>query len=202
MFPRSVNRRGLTLLELLIASALAVILAGTTGALLLRGLNAARQGGDFLRQSYLVERAVERLGRELGNAVPSAEGPFTGTEGELAFLMAEGPAKLASVRYHLTPSGDGKVLTREWQPFPPDGNPTQQPLLGGVVNFSVLYGMISEQDGVRVPVWSKEWKGSGPPASVPGWVLIRLESRDPRGRSYSVTREFLFPQGVLQESVR
>ena len=195
--------KGFTLLELVIASALTVLLAGTTAALMLRGMTSAQRGEQFLQQTFLLERTAEKMGRELRNAVPSAERRFEGLKGDLSFLVSESPVALASVRYHLVPSGKGFSLVRDRQVFPPKGNPSQTSVvLAGVVNFSILYGMISEQGGRRQLVWSERWMiPPVEPAALPELVRVRLESQDPKGRLYSVTREFWIPQGVLKESV-
>lgn len=192
--------KGFTLLELIIASALAVLTASAASVLLIRGLTAARRTEAGLQEMFLLERAAERIGRELRGAVPSAEKHFSGMPGEISFLVSEGPTTLASVRYHLIPSGEGKSLIREWQAFPAGEQPPQAAaLLKRVVDFSVLYGIIKKEEGRQRLTWSDAW--SIPlegPSELPELVQVRLESRTSKGESYSVTREFLIPQGVLR----
>lgn len=192
--------RGFTLLELVVASALTVLLGGAAAVLAIRGLTAARREEAALGQMFLLEKAAERLGRDLRNAVPAADGRFEGMRQELSFVLSEGPVSLASVRYRLVPSKSGISLIREWRPFPAEGpEPQAATLLTRVVNFSVLYGIIQPVDSRRLLKWSEVWSVPVPePAALPGVVQVRLESEDSQGRPYSVTREFLIPQGVLR----
>ena len=194
--------RGFTLLELVIASALTVVMGGAVAVLLIRSITTIQQGEESLQQMFLLERTAEKMGRELRNAVPSADSPWTGTQSEISFLLSAGPTVLTSVHYHLVPSEKGQTLVRDWQPFPAtEGSPQTAALLRGVVNFSVLYGMIQKQDGRGLLRWSGVWSiPPTEPAVLPEIVQLRLESQDSKGRRYSVTREFLIPQGVLKES--
>ena len=192
--------RGFTLLELVIASGLAVLLGGTAAALAMRGLTAARREEAALQQMFLLERTAERMGRELRNAVPAAGGRFEGAGREISFVLSEGPVSLASVRYHLVLSERGQSLIREWRPFPSenDQEPQAATLLTRVVNFSVLYGIIQQVDSRRLLKWSEVWSVPAPePGVLPELVQVRLESEDSQGKPHSVTREFLIPQGEL-----
>ena len=194
--------KGFTLLELAVASALTVLLAGATAALLIRGLNAVGRTEASVQQLFRLERTAEKMGRELRNAVAAADGRFEGSPGEVSFLLSENPTELTFVRYHLVSSGNGKSLLREWGSFPAGDRPLRSAaVLTRVVNFSILYGMIRQEEGKRLLQWSESW--SVPPteeAVLPELVQVRLESEDSKGRPTSVTREFLIPQGVLRSA--
>ena len=194
--------KGFTLLELAVASALTVVLAGATAALLIRGVTAAQRAEAALQQTFLLERAAEKMGRELRNAVPVEERRFVGNPEGVSFVVSEGPTTLTSVRYRLVSSENGASLVKEWQPFPEGRQPPQATTLATrLVNFSVLYGIVQREAGQRRLAWSQAWLV--PPtesAALPRLVQVRLESQDSRGRLYSLTREFLIPQGIIKES--
>lgn len=196
--------KGFTLLELMVASALTAVLAGATAVLVSRGLTAAQRTQGAVQQLFLLERTAEKMGRELRNAVPVSDGRFEGTQGTISFLTSEGPTTLTSVRYRFIRSETGNSLVREWQPFPAGDEPLRSAtLLTRVVNFSILYGMIKEEGGRRLLQWSEIWSvPPAEPAVLPELVQVRLESQDSKGRPYSVTREFLIPQGVLRSPSR
>ena len=192
--------RGFTLLELIVASALTVLLAGAAAVLLIRGMTAARRTEAALQQMFLLERAAEKLGRELRNSVPVADRHFEGAQGAVSFVVSEGPTALISVRYRLLSSEQGNSLIREWQPFPAGEEPPQTAtLLTRVMNFSILYGIIKPQGNKQLLTWSESWSvPPTEPARLPELVQVRLDAQDSKGRPYSVTREFLIPQGVLR----
>lgn len=194
--------KGFTLLELVVASVLAALMGVAGATVLVRGLGASRRAEVALQELFLLEKTAERLGGELRNAVALADTRFSGSEADLSFVSASGPKKLMQIRYRLVPAAAGQALLRETQPMVPDAPPVLSAvLLKQVVTFSVVYGMIEEVNGRPALKWAGRWDNpTTEPASLPELVRVRLETRDLRGRPYSVTREFLIPHGVLKES--
>ena len=195
--------KGFTLLELVIASALAVVMAAAGATVLVRGLGASRRAEAGLDQLLQLERTAERLGSELRNAVPLADLRFTGSSREISFISASGPKELARIRYRLAPAAaGGEALVREEQPVIPGAPPPRTAtLIKQVVIFSLVYGIIQKVGGRPSLTWVERWDNpSTEPASLPELVRVQLETQDLRGRPYSITREILIPQGVLKES--
>ncbi len=193
--------RGFTLLELVVASLLAAILAAATAAVMMRGFAASRQADGSLQQLRQLERAADRLADDLHNAVALADQRPQGSPQELQFSVSAGPTDLVWVHYRLSPAGRGSALVREWQPMIPDAPPAQSAtLIPEGVDFSVVYGMISTMNGRPSLTWSERWENPlEEPAALPRIVRVRLQSSDPKGRMHSITRELLIPQGVLKE---
>ena len=194
------RRAGFTLLELVVAAALAALMLSASATLLVRGLTASERMQGRLQALFALEKATETLGHELRNAVALEDLRFTGDKKDLDFATQEGPTRLTKVHYRLAAGDSSQGLIRESQPFPSDDRSLQSKTLATrVVNFAVVYGMIKEVDGKLSVQWVETWNEKPPqPAALPKIVKVELQVLDSKGRPCSVTREFLIPQGVLR----
>ena len=194
------RRSGFTLLELVVASALAALVLSASTALLIRGLTASQRMEGRLQALFALEKATEVLGEELHNAVALSDLRFTGSHEGLSFATAVGPIRLTQVSYKLAPSGSTQWLVRESQPFPSGDQPAEtKTLVKQVVHFSVVYAMIKEVEGKSSLQWVESWdEQPSQQAALPRIVKVELEALDSKGRACSVTREFMIPHGILR----
>ena len=194
------RRTGFTLLELVVASALAALILTASTVLLIRGLTASQRMEGRLQALFALEKATEVLGLELRNAVALSDLRFTGSHQGLSFATAVGSTRLTQVSYKLVPSGSTQWLVQESQPFPSGDQSVQtKTLVKQVVHFSVVYAMIKEVEGKSSLQWVETWDDlASQQATLPKIVKVELEVLDSRGRSCSVTREFMIPHGILR----
>ena len=185
---------GFTLLELVIAGMLASLIAVAAGLLVSRGLVASRRMEDRLQQIFALEKTLEKLGREFRNSVIPVDEPFLGAQDEVAFVTAEGPDRLVRLRYKFS-----STLVRESQPFPsPPEAPKNQSLIDQVSSFTVSYGVLEEANDQKTFLWAESWDGAKKPSKIPRLIRVQMQAQGSQGRTRSVVREFLIPQGVLE----
>ena len=179
--------RGFTLLELAVA------------AVSVRGMTAWRSADSRLQALYRVEKGLSRLAEELRNGAAPSDLPFHGAKDEVGFAVAEGPTRLAEVRYRVVrDAAGGAAWVREWLPFPktPQMPPEVTTLSGGVALFSMQYGAVSDEDGQKRVRWLESWDDPQGGKAIPKIVRVHLEGADARGRAFTVTRDLWIPQGT------
>jgi len=192
---------------LVVATALVVILGAAVATLLVRGTKVWQKADGRLQQLFLMEKAFHRIGEDLRNGVSLADRPFQGSERDLLFATAEGPTRLAEVRYRIEGAGQPQALVRQRRPFPlgeeegvQTGSPVQtRTLVPGVKSFAVEYGYLKETEGAQTSVsWAKTWDPTEQPLQVPKLLRVQIELETPQAETASFTREFLVPQGSLR----
>lgn len=194
---RNAGCRGLTLLELLVAAALAVGIITAVAVLSGRGLVAFSRTQGRLKQLFLMEKGLNQMGRELRNgvAVGFQERPFVGTKEQLDFFTSLDPTHLVKVTYRLRAQGQRQALVRESQPVESTGEAEvkRQTLIPGVTGFAAQCGAADSEEGTTIQ-WIESWNQS---EHLPQLLRVQIQTQDPQGGIYSMSREFLIPQGVL-----
>lgn len=197
---RPIWNRGFTLLELAVSAALASVLLAAAGTVSVRGMTAWRRADSRLQALFQAEKGLARLAEELRNGALPADLPFGGTKEEVRFAAAEEPTRLADLRYRVVRDAAGKAAwVRERAPFPnPEGEePQAATLAGGVTLFSLEYGAVSEEDGLKAVRWVESWDGLGQEVkTIPKIIRVRLEGTDGQGRAFALTRDIWIPQGT------
>ncbi len=191
---------GFTLLELMVATTLVVILGGASVLLLSRGLAAWQRADVDLQELRVMEKAFNLLGQELHNGVVLTGRPFEGKKDELFFAVVEEPTRLSQVHYRLVSKDGSQVFVREWQPFPSKEAAIQtKTLVSQVSTFSVSYGALKQAEGRPLITWTETWDPLKQPQELPKLIRVKLETKDPRERIHSATRQFWIPHGVIRE---
>ncbi len=186
--------KGFTLLELVVATSLAVVIGVAAVLVLGRGLTAWQRADGRLQIFFVVERGLNRMAEELRNAVVLADSPFVGEAGQMVFLKSEGATGLRQVRYALQGVGEDSVLIREGLAFPEteEEEVVTQRLVGRVSRFSMTYAYQGEAPGELL--YLDTWQ---PDDALPKFLRVRLAAEDAEGRAHDVTRDFWLPHGVL-----
>lgn len=189
--------RGLTLLELLVATALAVFIVTAIAVLTGRSLTAWGRTNDRLQQLFLMEKGLNQLGEDLRNgvAVGSQEKPFVGTKEQLDFFLGQDSTHLVKVVYKLLPKGPTWEWVRESQPMvsAEKGNVQTKTLALQVTAFVVKYGATNPDRAGRIQ-WVETWDT---PKQLPQLLRVQIQMKEAQGGMGSISREFLIPQGVL-----
>ena len=189
---------GFTLLELTVAAALLVVLGGAVTILFGRGLTAWQRADGRLEQIFVIEKGLERFGRELRNAIVIADLPWAASKDAVTFSTAESPTEIGIVSYRVVASTTGTPeLIREWQAYPKDQETVKTTIASNVSNFSLEYASIDEKDGQKRIAWLSTWDMSKQLNHTPKLVRIRMETTDPKGRAYGMTRQLWIPSGVF-----
>ncbi len=217
------SRRGFTLLELLVAAALAAVVLSAVAVLLGRGLRAWTEANARLERLFGIEKGLNRFGEELRNGLflGSADPPFVGEKDRIQFFVAQGPDRLVKVTYRVS-TGEGRsAWVREAEPFPISfsaaeaansrGIPPQagfpipeetdskippQKVIAQVSDLSFRYGYLKEKAGTPMLRWEESWE-TARLKQLPRLVQIRVETKDRRFGIQTVTREWWVPHGIL-----
>jgi type II secretion system protein J len=207
--PHSALRRGLTLVELM--------MAGTIFAVLMTGMVLHVRGGAvaWRRVTRTVEDlqqvrvVLERLTQDLVNAVvidprPEATPSVHMTREALEFYTlrmdrgrSEGNATVQFVTYALRPDAEGSTLVRTAQTIPeakaapPD---RAQELLTGVERVAIRYGSVAPTEPSSVE-WRDEWADAN---TFPKLVEIVLDRRGASSILESIRQVIQIPSGSLR----
>lgn len=189
----------MTLIELAVASLLGALVGLAAVVLLARGMTGWRRTDAQLQQLFAVERGLEMLGRDLRNAVASADRPFEGTATGLHFAAAEGESRLMEVGYRLEGEPEELSLIRQWRPFEEKEEPfLQKTLFTRVQNFSLEYAVLPpEGEGRGSFRWSPQWKSAPGGGSLPQMIRLQCRVQGPQAAPALIVREFWIPQGVI-----
>lgn len=195
------NSRGMTLIELMVASSLSAILMVAGVTVIGRGVSASGRAEAALQQIYLSQRALERLSEELRNSVALADYRFSGNSQELFFATAKSAEDISIVRWRLAPEPYGQTaLVRESQPLVAE---RLQPFIENVLpkaQIQFQYGAIQKVEGLPTLAWFDQWDNPAPqPLQLPQLIRVVLLSEDRKGKSYRFEKDLLLPQGKLKE---
>ena len=160
-------RRGLTLVELLVAMAILVTLSAST-ALIFRGITRAWRTGTLRTERYQQARLLfELFGRELSSSVASARYPFIGTQpGEdprvpvgsmqdQVFFVGTLPGRTGFVERGYWVNAQGQLLCHDEEPADGDYATGGSELCGSdIAEFKLSYFDGSE--------WLTRWDGRSP----------------------------------------
>jgi prepilin-type N-terminal cleavage/methylation domain-containing protein len=195
------DRRGLTLIELVLAlTILAVTGALVTGALA-AGLRAWQSGARSGREELVARIVLERIAAQVRAAVAApatkdneAAVAFDAGEGHLRFvtLAAAGTAPV-QVYYGLEANGEGRHLVYREYPWPDkdffgQGRPRREELVAEVTGLTVKVTKRAEDSDGGLEAPSDEWSplDQVPPASVTVGIVVGAEgSSEPR--RYEIT---------------
>ena len=194
------SRRGFTLLELLVAAALAAVVASAVAVLFGRGLAAWQQANGRLERLFGIQKGLNRLGEELRNSVflESADPPFTGEKNRIQFYLAQAPDRLVKVTYALSREKGTSAWIREQQKYPSsseEAEPSKR-IVMPVSDFSLQYGYLKQEEGAPTLRWEESWDVSQQ-KQLPRLVQVRVETKDRRLGIRTVRRVWWIPQGVL-----
>ena len=162
--PVSCPRRGMTLIELLLAATLFALMLIATAALVRSSLQAQNRWGILLEPYQRMERAIGRLEQDLESAQVFFGVPVSGTNEQLEFARVESVAiaegKIAPewirVVYRIKPQGDQMALVRDvflWRAGK-ESKPMQEDTLLPVSNGHFAYGALDKNQKL---VWSEGW---------------------------------------------
>lgn len=195
-------RRGFTLLELVVASALVAVMGMAVVALAGRGLTVWQRTDAQLQQTLQMEKALQQLAGDLRNAVAISDQAFVGDTAGLVFFRDEEAGRLVRLNYRLEESGGERILLREEQSYPAAENKAGETktALDRVRVFSLEYASLEERDGQKALIWVPAWSASQQTTAVPELVRITVGCNDPKGGVLSLTREVWIPHGTLTAS--
>lgn len=162
--PGAGGRRGFTLIEALLAAALAVLLLGAVVAVMAGGLRVweRARAGSSPRLDVLL--ALEWLQRDLHSSTDARHIPFEGSDQRLrlpviASVDPASPAAVSLLDVTYGPASGGRSVTRDWRLWPA-GEPGGQVALDGIELLRFAYGEGGEN-------WESTWKGrTNRPAAV------------------------------------
>lgn len=164
-------RAGFTMVELVVAAAIAAIVlvgvAVTTGG----GILAWRRAEELARLAREGTTLIRTLESQLLRSLASDTFPFEGQKTGLQFVMSD---------------GRGPVAVR-WTPT------TYTPQYGRVEALAFAFPMAQAQPGYA---WSEEWTAANRP-QVPSAVRVAVQLRGPRGGIWAVQRTIALPHGTF-----
>jgi prepilin-type N-terminal cleavage/methylation domain-containing protein len=176
---RTGSRLGFTLLELLVAVALAAIVGGAVLAAFSGGLRVWERSDTYGRSEQMALFVMARMGRDIANAVAVGDDTFDGDRGQFSLLTQREvyagpiPAPLEAVTYLPPPDGGGGVLRRA-EAWPRGRGGVQEELMGEAglrVAFAYATGMtMGEPSG-----WLDQWRSE---TNLPHAVRIVLVTED------------------------
>ena len=198
------DRRGFTLIELLVSMAIFAVLATALGASLSAGITAWKRGRRAADQQQEARAVLERLARDLRNAIPAPGITIQGDDKSISFYTtrdtvgdAAGPLRrLVQVSYQDAPGpGDqiGAVNYGESPPRQADKSATRAlTTLPAQIRFRYAYAPGNPGDPV---VWQTLWTDK---IDLPASVRINLILRDAAGEQEDFEKTVSLPMGVLK----
>ncbi len=175
---------GFTLMELMAATVVIGVTAGTATAFFGRATAAWKGTEVRLDRMALVEKTLEQLGEDLRNSIAAAGQLFEGSAKEISCAVADQAGELSRVRYRILPRDGRSTLIRETASFPEGESVQAKILIPHIGVFLLQYGY-RDQEADGGIVWLDRWEN---PGQVPQWVRVRLES---------VSHEIWVPHGVV-----
>lgn len=197
-------RRGLTLVELLLALTVFSVVMAIAGGLLHAALRSHASWGDVARPYQQMARAFARLEQDLESAQPFFGIPFRGTDSALEFARvepvpgdaAEPAMEWVRVSYRLEGGPAGLSLVRETSPWrqPEDGaGPPRRETLLPLASGRFAFGALDAQGHL---IWTSAW--NSPARAVAR--LLRFDGAIPLGDGQSpsaFSRAVRNPAGIL-----
>jgi prepilin-type N-terminal cleavage/methylation domain-containing protein len=196
------NRKGFTLIELIMALSLTAVLAAVLGGVLRGAVGTWRDMRDTSRARQRAHALYDRLGRDLRNSLSFPGETFKGSAGELMFntlvevvptpdSLETSPA-IARVSYREEPHHEGNLFVLDQQLYstvPIIETPAQRVTIAADVKFSFAYGGGTEGQ----VVWEDVWIDTG---AFPRGIKAELIFPSKKGPiRYEST--FQIPLGVL-----
>ncbi len=187
------NAEGYTLVELLIALAVFSALAASFAVALRQGFHSWKmQREDQLRRQE-ARVVLNRLARDLRNAVPLAKESFIGSEREIIFHRPEENG-IVRVQYRLSENHGNTVLERRHQFLSREGNgtPVRRATISSSMKVHWEFAAKSPENGEII--WRRKWTdGDGFPLGMR--VRLELPSADGRAPPVVYQRILDFPLG-------
>ena len=196
------HRRGMTLIEVLLAVTLFSTMMGATGALLQAGFRAQALWGGAVEPAVRMERALNRLDRDIVSAQKLFAVAVQGSSEQFSFARVEPVAvegvstpQWVKVVYRTGQENNQQVLIREVYAYSPAaGNvvPYQQEILLPVEDAAWSFGRLDAQGQL---LWADAWDGSvdGVPQLVRFACTVPVAGQNP----LAMSRVFHNPSGNL-----
>ena len=199
------DRRGLTLIELVLALTILAVAGALVSGAFATGLRAWQSGVRSGREELVARIVLERIATQVRAAVasPATKGnedavAFDAGEDYLRFvtLAAAGPAPV-QVYYGLADDGGGRRLVYREYPWPDkeffgQGRPRREELVAEVTGLTVKVAKRPEDPDSVTEAPSEEWSplDQVPPASVTVEIVVGAEDAT-EPRRYEITAPIL-----------
>jgi prepilin-type N-terminal cleavage/methylation domain-containing protein len=194
------DRRGLTLIELVLALTILAVAGALVSGAFTAGLRAWQTGARSGREELVARIVLERIAAQLRAAVETRIEEnhedvvaFDAGDDYLRFVTTAGGAAPMQVYYGLAVDGDGPHLVYREYPWPDkeffgDGRPRREEPVAEVTGLKVKVAERSAVDGGDTAAQPGEW--SPPNEFLPASVTVEIEvgaEGDPRSRVYEIT---------------
>jgi prepilin-type N-terminal cleavage/methylation domain-containing protein len=198
------DRRGLTLIELVLALTILAVAGALVSGAFATGLRAWQSGVRSGREELVARIVLERIAAQLRAAVEAKIEEnheevvaFDAGEDYLRFVTtAAGPAPM-QVYYGLAGDGDGRQLVHREYPWPDkeffgQGRPRREELVAEVTGLTVKVAKRPEDPDSITEAPSEEWSplDQVPPASVTVEIVVGAEDAT-EPRRYEITAPIL-----------
>jgi len=182
------TRKGFTLIEVLISTAILVLVVATIGGTLAAGIRALNAARHFQSAECVALAGLEKMEREIGSAVFSTIVRFDGHADRLTFRMPTCDRKDGmSVRYFFD-SGDQAILRNEWaMPLAEYPSASGDTMVEGVAACMFSYGKCAKDKNGEV-TWTDIWAGE---TNVPDAVRVDLRLKRTGDGEFTLRRTFL-----------
>lgn len=202
------NKRGLTLVELVLAFSLFTFLMASVSHLVLTSLRVQRAWGQTVRPIQAVEHAFTRLAQDLHAAQPFFGVPFRGNAdgagvelarvGQGMDLDGGRTTEWIRVLYRFEPIGEGVGLVREewaWSDGSMAGPPRRRETLTRLARGQWMFGRLTTEGQVEL---APSWEGTA--AEIPRLVQVDCTLPAVEGRAaLTISRVFQNLAGSLPE---
>lgn len=191
---------GFTLLELVVASAIAVVLFVGVAAVVGGGFRAWRKAEEMAEVAREGTRILRVLEDQLKRAIASETFRFEGMATGLQFVMAEadGPVQVRWTTQPSVPTGQG-TITCTLQPLVPDPSapeaPPARPWQFSWIDHLALAFPVAAQ-GAAGFMWEPTWSATNAD-HVPQAVRVILRLKGARGAVVALERIVTLPHGVV-----
>ncbi len=196
------HSRGMTLIEVMLAVTLFSTMMGATGALLQAGFRAQSLWGGGVQAAARMERALNRLDRDIASAQKLFAVAAQGSGEQFSFARVEpmivdgvSSPQWVKVVYRIGQGNNQRALIREVYAYPPaagNASASQQEVLLLVEMAAWSFGRLDAQGQL---VWAEAWDGlvDGVPQLVRFSCTIPTAAQNP----LVMTRVFRNPAGNL-----
>lgn len=190
--------RGFTLVELLVSLSIFAVAAAALASAFSSGLTVWRRARRETSLRQAARATLERVGRDLRNALPVPGAAFEGSDGAMTFYFYRPAPPLSSVDrsgiYRVTYRPAEGAWERVESPVRPaepvEEFPDPSPLPGSA-HFSYAYAP-SELDGALQ--WRSRW---APKEGLPAAVRVDLRLKDEEGHEIPFQKTIELPLGTL-----